>query len=118
MWYFILRFLVRLIPREKLEQYIHERLEIVTLDEFDEKDQKQIEDWLSMSARMRGYHAYFKARDRKIAQLIVSLPVNTEQERSLFAQTKGARLELVRLYNRGNHLHAKQERERRRKQDE
>ena len=112
----VLRTILRKFPRELLMEFLHEHLEIPSAEDFDKGDAKQIEQWLSMSARHRGFHVYTKARDRKIAQSIVSMPVSTDRERMLQAEAKGARMEIVRLYNRGNVLRKKQEEEKRKKQ--
>ena len=111
----VIRAILRFASHEDALELLLERLRIPSAEEFDVGDQKQIDQWLSMSARHRGFHIYLKARDRKLAQKLVSMQVSTERERMVLSEMKGARMEALRLYNRANILKLRQEQEKKKR---
>lgn len=79
------------------QQLLLKITDIPSIDDFDEKDMTLINDWLLMSSGHRGFYLYIKARDRGIAQSMVSLDVDTKDGRKNYNDFSGRRLELVRL---------------------
>lgn len=79
-------------------------LPVAAADEFDKDDQKQIEQWLDLSAGHVGFQKYVKARDRILASAILIAPIDTEAERAAVRQYQGARNELSRLMRRAQQV--------------
>lgn len=86
--------------RDILRRLFLRTLDIPSIDEFDEKDQKQIEEWLKLSVGQRGFHAYVKSRQRAFAQAMIGLPIETEKGRRTYYEYAGGLMEITRLYNR------------------
>lgn len=84
-------------------------VDIPSIDDFDEKDMKLIEDWLYMSSGHRGFYAYLKARDRAIAQTLVNLDVDRREDRKQYHQLTGRRLEALRLKERAERVKKKRD---------
>lgn len=82
-------------------------VDIPSIDDFDEKDMALIEDWLLISSGHRGFYAYLKARDRAIAQTLVSLDVDLLADRKQYHQLTGRRLEAIRLKERAERVKKK-----------
>lgn len=104
----MLQFLQKHKVRTRIIRFVLSLLDIPSIDELDAKDQKQIDDWLKLSAGHRGFHLYTKARDRAFVEAIMKLPIETEANRRNYYEFMGARQENARLYHRAAALSNKQ----------
>lgn len=95
---------VRVSFRDIIRSTLMRLLEVPSQNEFDEKAQKRIDEWLLQTAQHPGFHFYLKARDRAVVQTMLGLDIEVPQQKRAYYELAGRRIELVRLMQRGQKL--------------